>query len=59
VVKVKTGFSVTEDELPEHCRKHLAGSESPKKIVFGDELTKIFSGKLLKRRISEQYRDIF
>ena len=59
VVKVKTGFTVSEDELLEHCRKHLAGFESPKKIIFVDELTKTPSGKLLKRTMREQYRGIF
>ncbi|MDR0477837.1 MAG: acyl-CoA synthetase, partial [Desulfobulbaceae bacterium] len=59
VVKVKTGFTATEDELLEHCRKHLAGFESPKKIVFVDELTKTPSGKILKRMMREQYQGIF
>jgi len=59
VVKVKTSFTVTEDELLEHCRKHLAGFESPKKIVFVDELAKTPSGKILKRMMREQYQGIF
>ena len=59
VVKVKTGFSVTEDELLAHCRGHLAGFEAPKKIVFVDELTKTPSGKILKRTMREQYRGVF
>jgi fatty-acyl-CoA synthase len=59
VVKVKTGFSVSEDELLQHCRQHLAGFESPKKIVFVDELTKTPTGKILKRVMREQYRGIF
>ena len=59
VVKVKTGFAVTEEELLEHCRQHLAGFESPKKIIFVDELTKTPSGKILKRTMREQYRSIF
>jgi len=59
VVKVKAGVSVGEDELLQHSRKHLAGFESPKKIVFVDELAKTPSGKLLKRMMREQYRGIF
>jgi len=59
VVKVKTGFSVTEGELLVHCRGHLAGFESPKKIIFVDELTKTPSGKILKRMMREQYRSVF
>ena len=59
VVKVKTGFAITEDELLAHCRGHLAGFEAPKKIIFVDGLTKTPSGKLLKRVMREQYRGIF
>jgi len=59
VVKVKAGFSVSEDELLQHCRKHLAAFESPKKIIFVDELTKTPTGKILKRKMREQYRDVF
>jgi len=59
VVKLKTGFCATEDELLAHCRDHLAGFESPKKIIFVNELTKTPSGKILKRMIREQYRGVF
>ena len=59
VVKVKTGCTVSEDELFAHCREHLAGFELPKKIIFVDELVKTPSGKLLKRTMREQYRGIF
>ena len=59
VVKVKTGFSVGEDELIKHCRKHLAAFESPKKIIFVDELTKTPTGKILKRVMREEYQGAF
>ena len=33
----KEGYQVTEDELKEHCRKHLARYQVPKRIVFVSE----------------------
>jgi fatty-acyl-CoA synthase len=59
VVKAKAGFSVDEDELIEHCSKHLAAFEAPKKIIFVDELTKTPTGKILKRVMREQYQGTF
>jgi len=59
VVKVKAGFSVGEDELLEHCRRHLSAFESPKKVIFVDELKKTPSGKILKRMMREEYRGTF
>ncbi len=35
-VELKEGAQLTEQELQQHCRKHLAGFKMPKRIVFGD-----------------------
>ncbi len=46
-VELKPGASVTEAELIEHCRAHLARFKAPKRVVFG-ELPKTSTGKIQK-----------
>jgi fatty-acyl-CoA synthase len=46
-VEVKDGQSVTEADLIAHCRAHLAGFKTPKKVIFA-ELPKTSTGKIQK-----------
>ncbi|MCO8126274.1 acyl-CoA synthetase [Acidimicrobiia bacterium EGI L10123] len=41
-------------ELIEHCRDELAHYKCPRELVFVDELPRLESGKLLKRRLLEE-----
>lgn len=43
------------DELIAWCRERLAGFKCPRSIDFVDELPRLPSGKLLKRRLREHY----
>ncbi len=43
---------VSEKDIIEHCRKHLADFKCPKKIYFVDEIPKGPTGKLLKRELA-------
>jgi len=43
------------DELLGHCRGALAGFKRPRSIVFVDELPRLPTGKLLRRRVREEY----
>jgi fatty-acyl-CoA synthase len=52
-VEVKPDATVTEDELIEHCRAHLARFKAPKKIIFG-ELPKTSTGKIQKFLLRER-----
>jgi fatty-acyl-CoA synthase len=52
-VEVKPGAKVSEDELIEHCRSHLARFKAPKRIVFG-ELPKTSTGKIQKFLLRER-----
>ncbi|MDN5939081.1 MAG: AMP-binding protein [Salinisphaera sp.] len=45
-----------EAELIAFCRERLAGYETPKKIVFVDELPTTVGSKILKYRLREQLR---
>ena len=52
-VEVKPGASVSEEDLIEHCRAHLARFKAPKKVVFG-ELPKTSTGKIQKFVLRER-----
>jgi fatty-acyl-CoA synthase len=52
-VELKPGASVSEPELVEHCRKHLARFKVPKSVVFG-ELPKTSTGKIQKFLLRER-----
>ncbi len=54
-VEAKPGVAVTEDELIEHCRRHLARFKVPRRIVFGD-LPKTATGKIQKFVLRERAR---
>jgi len=56
-VVMRNGMMLTEDDLVDHCRSHLAGFKTPKQVFFVDSLPKNPSGKLLKRVLRERFAD--
>ena len=52
-VELKDGALLTEQELQQFCRKHLAGFKMPKRIVFG-VLPKTSTGKIQKFLLRQQ-----
>ncbi|MEO8648402.1 MAG: long-chain-fatty-acid--CoA ligase [Acidobacteriota bacterium] len=54
-VVMKNGIQVTESEIIEYCRSHLADFKCPKKVLFIDEIPKGPTGKLLKRELAKMY----
>ncbi|MGK2868553.1 MAG: acyl-CoA synthetase [Mycobacterium sp.] len=54
-VVARDGTQLTEDDVMDHCRTHLAGFKTPKQVFFVDSLPKNPSGKLLKRLLREQF----
>jgi len=52
-VELKPGAQVTEQEIIDHCRKHLARFKVPKAVVFG-ELPKTSTGKIQKFVLRQQ-----
>ncbi len=55
VVIPKKGEKPTEEEIMEHCRKHLASFKRPRTVVFVDDLPRNPMGKLVKKDIREKY----
>ncbi|MCV7092142.1 acyl-CoA synthetase [Mycobacterium interjectum] len=47
--------TATEEEIVAHCRQHLAGFKTPKRVFLVDSLPKNPSGKLLKRQLRERF----
>jgi fatty-acyl-CoA synthase len=52
-VEIKPDANVTENDLIEHCRAHLARFKAPKKVIFG-ELPKTSTGKIQKFVLRER-----
>lgn len=48
----KSEHSLTEEEVIQYCRRHLAGYKVPKEVEFRSELPHSVAGKLLKRELS-------
>ena len=55
VVAVKPGEELTEEDVVEHCKQHLAGYKKPKSVDFIDALPRNPAGKVLKTTLREQY----
>jgi fatty-acyl-CoA synthase len=54
-VSLKPGTTVTEEELKNFVRQHLAGFKAPKFIEFLEALPKGSTGKILKRALRDPY----
>jgi len=53
-VVVREGFSLTPEELYEHCRQRLTAYKVPKSIEFRESLPKTNVGKILRRELAQQ-----
>jgi fatty-acyl-CoA synthase len=56
-VELKTGASVTADELIAWCRKHLASYKCPRYLVFA-EIPKTSTGKLQKFKLRQRAAEL-
>jgi fatty-acyl-CoA synthase len=53
-VVLKTGMSMSEEEVIEYCKARLASYKKPKVVVFADSLPRNPSGKVLKKLLRER-----
>ncbi len=53
-VKIKKGYSLSEEEIKDFCRGQIARFKTPKYIFFVDEYPMTASGKIQKYKLSEQ-----
>ncbi len=54
-VVLKKGERVTEEEIIQFCKEHIASYKAPKGVDFLDELPKTGSGKIYKMGLKERY----
>jgi acyl-CoA synthetase (AMP-forming)/AMP-acid ligase II len=55
VVVRKPGETVTQEEIIDFCKAHLASYKKPKSVDFVDALPRNAMGKVLKRELREKY----
>jgi acyl-CoA synthetase (AMP-forming)/AMP-acid ligase II len=58
VCVVRKQQACSAEELMEYCRVNLASYKRPRAVVFCDELPRNQLGKVLKRVLREQYKDV-
>jgi fatty-acyl-CoA synthase len=51
VVSLQPGAELSEAQLQDHVRTHLARYKVPREVVFTDELPRNTTGKILKREL--------
>lgn len=54
----KPGTVLSEELIVAHCRTHLAGYKTPKRVVIVDQLPKNPSGKVLKRVLRDTHGEV-
>lgn len=55
VVELRPGAKMTEEEVIEFCKQHIASYKKPKSVVFVKELPRNPSGKALKNEVRARY----
>jgi fatty-acyl-CoA synthase len=58
VVVPKPGAALTGEAVIRHTRARLAGYKTPKRVVIADVLPRNPSGKILKRQLRDEHKDI-
>src|SRR5437773_1247426 len=54
-IQLRPGERVTERELMDFCRAHLADYKAPREVSFHDDFPRDTAGKLVKRLLREPY----
>lgn len=55
IVVLKRGEIATQEEIIEYCRPKLAGFKRPRSVVFVDALPRNPMGKVLRKKLREEY----
>ncbi|HVJ48676.1 fatty acid--CoA ligase family protein [Desulfitobacterium sp.] len=56
VIKLRTGYTLTAEELQEYCKKQLSSYKKPRYIDFVDSFPVDSAGKIQKFRLREMYK---
>ncbi|MEC2224633.1 MULTISPECIES: class I adenylate-forming enzyme family protein [Heyndrickxia] len=55
IIVKKDGARLTEKEVTEYCKRHLASYKKPRKVIFVKEIPRTPSGKVQKFKLREQF----
>jgi acyl-CoA synthetase (AMP-forming)/AMP-acid ligase II len=55
IVVLKEGETTTAEEIMEYCRSRLSGFKRPRSVVFIDSLPRNPMGKVLRKKLREEY----
>jgi len=55
LVVLKDGANLSEEQIINYCGEYLAGYKKPKKVLFRDALPVSAQGKILKRKLREEF----
>jgi acyl-CoA synthetase (AMP-forming)/AMP-acid ligase II len=55
IVALKKGEVATPQEIIEHCRSKLSGFKRPRSVIFIDALPRNPMGKVLRKKLREEY----
>ena len=55
IVVLKKGKTATQEEIIEYCRSKLSGFKRPRSVVFIDSLPRNPMGKVLRKKLREEY----
>lgn len=58
-VQLAPGTELTEEAVIEHCKAHLGGFETPKKVIFVDNFEYTGTGKIRKVALRQEYAKLF
>lgn len=55
VIAMRGGEQLTEEQVIGHCKSRLGSVKAPKRVEFRESLPKSPNGKVLKRKIREEF----
>ena len=55
VIVLEEGAALSEQEVIDYCKKHLASYKKPRSVDFHESLPKSTLGKILKSKVREKY----
>ena len=59
IVVARQGIELTESEIIQHCRQHMAGYKKPKSVDFFEVLPKNINGKIDKKSLKAKFWEGF
>ena len=55
IVKLKEGETITEQDVLNYCKEHLAGYKRPRSVDFVEDFPRTATGKILKRILKQPF----